>query len=162
MKEETKKPWWEGKTRAELDAAAASASAARKGEEEEKRKRHAAHNKGKRFFNGTKWVKEEAEQIDEKKMKQWTPRLDKLLGSSRDAVRSKPKKSKILRKIKDGKVVSTKVIRINPVKKSSEVKEQSVNPEFTTGMPLITPEPSTMPKAPAPKAKKKQSRFGSY
>lgn len=162
VKEETKKPWWEGKTRAELDAAAASASAARKGEEEEKRKRHAAHNKGKRFFNGTKWVKEEAEQIDEKKMKQWTPRLDKLFGSSRDAVRSKPKKSKILRKIKDGKVVSTKVIRINPVKKSSEVKEQSVNPEFTTGMPLITPEPSTMPKAPAPKAKKKQSRFGSY
>ena len=162
VKEETKKPWWEGKTRAELDAAAASASAARKGEEEEKRKRHAAHNKGKRFFNGTKWVKEEAEQIDEKKMKQWTPRLDKLLGSSRDAVRSKPKKSKILRKIKDGKVVSTKVIRINPVKKSSEVKEQSVNPEFTTGMPLITPEPSTMPKAPAPKAKKKHSRFGSY
>ena len=69
VKEETKKPWWEGKTRAELDAAAASASAARKGEEEEKRKRHAAHNKGKRFFNGTKWVKEEAEQIDEKKMK---------------------------------------------------------------------------------------------
>ena len=89
-------------------------------------------------------------------MKQWTPRLDKLLGSSRDAVRSKPKKSKILRKIKDGKVVSTKVIPIHPV------KEQSVNPEFTTGMPLITPEPSTMPKAPAPKAKKKQSRFGSY
>ena len=100
--------------------------------------------------------------VAEAKMKQWTPRLDKLLGSSRDAVRSKPKKSKILRKIKDGKVVSTKVIRINPVKKSSEVKEQSVNPEFTTGMPLITPEPSTMPKAPAPKAKKKQSRFGSY
>ena len=65
VKEETNKPWWEGKTRAELDAAAASASAARKGEEEEKRKRHAAHNKGKRFFNGTKWVKEEAEQIDE-------------------------------------------------------------------------------------------------
>ena len=228
VKEETKKPWWEGKTRAELDAAAASASAARKGEEEEKRKRHAAHNKGKRFFNGTKWVKEELiggqkrldvnknkkldaqdfkllrakkkpvqeETVDEAliggqkrldlnknkrldsqdfkmlrskkkpvaeaKMKQWTPRLDKLLGSSRDAVRSKPKKSKILRKIKDGKVVSTKVIRINPVKKSSEVKEQSVNPEFTTGMPLITPEPSTMPKAPAPKAKKKQSRFGSY
>lgn len=160
VKEETKKPWWEGKTRAELDAAAASASAARKGEEEEKRKRHAAHNKGKRFFNGTKWVKEEAEQIDEKKMKQWTPRLDKLLGSSRDAVRSKPKKSKILRKIKDGKVVSTKVIRINPVKKPGEVKEQSVNPEFTTGMSLITPEPAAMPKAPAPKAKKKQS--GSY
>ena len=100
--------------------------------------------------------------VAEAKMKQWTPRLDKLLGSSRDAVRSKPKKSKILRKIKDGKVVSTKVIRINPVKKPSEVKEQSVNPEFTTGMPLITPEPSTMPKAPAPKAKKKQSRFGSY
>ena len=97
---------------------------------------------------------------DEKKMKQWTPRLDKLLGSSRDAVRSKPKKSKILRKIKDGKVVSTKVIRINPIKKPGEVKEQSVNPEFTTGMPLITPEPAAMPKAPAPKAKKKQS--GSY
>jgi len=154
VKEETKKPWWEGKTQAELNAAAASASAARRGEEEEKRKRHAAHNKGKRFFNGSKWVKEELigsqkrldvnknkkldaqdfkllrakkkpvqeETVNEAKMKQWTPRLDKLFGSSRDAVRSKPKKSKILRK--------------------------------------ITPEPAAMPKAPAPKAKKKQS--GSY
>ena len=256
VKEETKKPWWEGKTRAELDAAAASASAARKGEEEEKRKRHAAHNKGKRFFNGTKWVKEEAEQIDElskktldsyiskrgsqlqrmttgldryrnlltgkqqanavkgikramgvkeelvggqkkldvnknkkldaqdfamlrakkkpmkeelvggqarldmnknkrldsqdfkmlrakkkpvaeAKMKTWTPRLDKLLGSSRDAVRSKPKKSKILRKIKDGKVVSTKVIPAYTPKK--DVKEYT---EMMPGISLQIPAPT--------------------
>ena len=120
-------------------------------------------NKNKRLdAQDFKLLRVKKKPVAEAKMKQWTPRLDKLLGNSRDAVRSKPKKSKILRKIKDGKVVSTKVIRINPVKKSSEVKEQSVNPEFTTGMPLITPEPSTMPKAPAPKAKKKQSRFGSY
>ena len=65
VKEETKKPWWVGKTQAELNAAAASASAARKGEEEEKRKRHAAYNKGKRFFNGSKWVKEENEVSEE-------------------------------------------------------------------------------------------------
>lgn len=264
VKEETKKPWWEGKTQAELNAAAASASAARKGEEEEKRKRHAAHNKGKRFFNGSKWVKEEAEQIDElskktlgsyiskrgsqlqkmtsgldkhrnlltgkqqanavkgikqaqkamsveeeliggqkrldvnknkkldaqdfkllrakkkpvqeetvdealiggqkrldlnknkrldsqdfkmlrskkkpvaeAKMKQWTPRLDKLFGSSRDAVRSKPKKSKILRKIKDGKVVSTKVIPAYTPKK--DVKEYT---EMMPGIPLQIPSPT--------------------
>lgn len=164
VKEETKKPWWEGKTRAELDAAAASASAARKGEEEEKRKRHAAHNKGKRFFNGSKWVKEELiggqkrldvnknkkldaqdfkllrakkKPVAEAKMKQWTPRLDKLLGNSRDAVRSKPKKSKILRKIKDGKVVSTKVIPAYTPKKT--VKEYT---EMMPGIPLQIPNPT--------------------
>lgn len=61
------KAWWQGKTRAELDALAKSASEARKGEEDEKRKRHAAWNKTQKWssITGKKPVQEEAEGIEE-------------------------------------------------------------------------------------------------
>ena len=54
------KAWWQGKTRAELDALAKSASEARKGEEDEKRKRHAAWNKTQKWssITGKKPVQE--------------------------------------------------------------------------------------------------------
>ena len=58
-------------------------------------------NKNKRLdAQDFKLLRVKKKPVAEAKMKQWTPRLDKLFGSSRDAVRSKPKKSKILRKIK--------------------------------------------------------------
>ena len=40
--------------------------------------------------------------VNEAQMKQWTPRLDKLM-ANRDAVRSKPKKSILTQKVQDGK-----------------------------------------------------------
>jgi hypothetical protein len=63
-------------------------------------------------------VQEEA--VSEAKMKQWTPRLDKLFGSSRDAVRSKPKKMISVNKIKDGKKVSSKLIPAYTPKKPTK------------------------------------------
>jgi len=60
------------------------------------------------------------ETVEESKTKQWTPRLDRLLSSSRDAVRSKPKKSKIVPKIKDGKAVSSTVSNHKVVKEETK------------------------------------------
>ena len=95
-------------------------------------------NKNKRLDSQDfKMLRSKKKPVAEAKMKQWTPRLDKLLGSSRDAVRSKPKKSKILRKIKDGKVVSTKVIPAYTPKKA--VKEYT---EMLGGIPLTSPDPT--------------------
>jgi hypothetical protein len=70
-------------------------------------------------------------------MKQWTPRLDRLLSSSRDAVRSKPKKKIPVTKIKDGKKVSTKLIPAYTPKKA--VKEYT---EMMGGIPLAAPDPT--------------------
>jgi hypothetical protein len=97
--QEQKKPWWMTSTAAELAAAAQSASDARRGEEAEKRKRHAQQNR---------------------RMK-WTL-ADKAQGKKtvKEAAMGKPKKMKMLRKIKDGKVVSQRVIRIpDPTPKKS-------------------------------------------
>jgi hypothetical protein len=99
QEQEQKKPWWMTSTAAELAAAAQSASDARKGEEAEKRKRHAQQNR---------------------RMK-WTL-ADKAQGKKtvKEAAMGKPKKMKMLRKIKDGKVVSQRVIRVpDPTPKKS-------------------------------------------
>jgi len=85
--------------------------------------------------NKKKAVKEET--VEEAKMKQWTPRLDRLLSSSRDAVRSKPKKMIAATKIKDGKKVSTKLISAYTPKKA--VKEYT---EMLGGIPLTAPDPT--------------------
>jgi hypothetical protein len=99
QEQEQKKPWWMTSTAAELAAAAQSASDARKGEEAEKRKRHAQQNR---------------------RMK-WTL-ADKAQGKKtvKEAAMGKPKKMKMLRKIKDGKVVSQRVIPVpDPTLKKS-------------------------------------------
>jgi response regulator RpfG family c-di-GMP phosphodiesterase len=99
QEQEQKKPWWMTSTAAELAAAAQSASDARRGEEAEKRKRHAQQNR---------------------RMK-WTL-ADKAQGKKtvKEAAMGKPKKMKMLRKIKDGKVVSQRVIRVpDPTPKKS-------------------------------------------
>jgi len=99
QEQEQKKPWWMTSTAAELAAAAQSASNARKGEEAEKRKRHAQQNR---------------------RMK-WTL-ADKAQGKKtvKEAAMGKPKKMKMLRKIKDGKVVSQRVIPVpDPTPKKS-------------------------------------------
>jgi hypothetical protein len=99
QEQEQKKPWWMTSTAAELAAAAQSASDARKGEEAEKRKRHAQQNR---------------------RMK-WTL-ADKAQGKKtvKEAAMGKPKKMKMLRKIKDGKVVSQRVIPVpDPTPKKS-------------------------------------------
>jgi hypothetical protein len=85
--------------------------------------------------NKKKAVKEET--VEEAKMKQWTPRLDRLLSSSRDAVRSKPKKMIAATKIKDGKKMSTKLISAYTPKKA--VKEYT---EMLGGIPLTAPDPT--------------------
>ena len=140
QEQEQKKPWWMTSTAAELAAAAQSASDARKGEEAEKRKRHAQQNRRMKWTladkaQGKKTVKEET--VEEAKMKQWTPRLDRLLSSSRDAVRSKPKKKIPVTKIKDGKKVSTKLISAYTPKKA--VNEYT---ETMGGIPLAVPDPT--------------------
>jgi hypothetical protein len=99
QEQEQKKPWWMTSTAAELAAAAQSASDARRGEEAEKRKRHAQQNR---------------------RMK-WTL-ADKAQGKKtvKEAAMGKPKKMKMLRKIKDGKVVSQRVIPVpDPTLKKS-------------------------------------------
>ncbi len=99
QEQEQKKPWWMTSTAAELAAAAQSASDARRGEEAEKRKRHAQQNR---------------------RMK-WTL-ADKAQGKKtvKEAAMGKPKKMKMLRKIKDGKVVSQRVIPVpDPTPKKS-------------------------------------------
>lgn len=99
QEQEQKKPWWMTSTAAELAAAAQSASDARRGEEAEKRKRHAQQNR---------------------RMK-WTL-ADKAQGKKtvKEAAMDKPKKMKMLRKIKDGKVVSQRVIPVpDPTPKKS-------------------------------------------
>ena len=44
--------------------------------------------------------------VTEAKMKQWVPRLDKLM-KNRDVVRSRPKKSILTQKVQDGKKVGS-------------------------------------------------------
>ena len=110
---------------------------------------------GKKQANAVKGIKTamgvKEEVVDEaKKMKEWTPRLDKLM-NNRDAVRVTPKKKKTVKEevVDEALIGGQKKLDANKNKRldsqdfkmlrSKKSVKEGVTTEFTTGLPIMDP-----------------------